>query len=331
MANIGSMAGSVADWFKNLDPEAQQALISGGFQAGGAFFQGRAQGQEAAANREQNQATSMAGLERGFLDDARQGATTVLGQTRMGEIPSTYGNLAMRRALFESLGTGKNIGNLVGINAPAEFAKHMPSFSGPSLDGVREQAMKHFSDPALMADLERRLSAEGRVDPNAAAFDMTSQFGSSAQPYMDRVAQTKDQTNQFVNNAQDRTRQALMGSLQGQQAQGGQQAGKQKGTPWWKKALGIGLGAAGLIAAPFTGGVSTALIGAGGALAGSKLMGGSNQQALMAALGGATSGLGGGKTTAAQLAARATPQAIQQFAGNYAPQNPLRNVRFGGG
>jgi hypothetical protein len=231
----------------------------------------------------------------------------------------------MKRALFESLGTGKTFGNAVGMNVPAEFAKYTPTFTGPSLDGVREQAMKHFSDPALMADLERRLSAEGRVDPNAAAFDMTSQFGASAQPYMDRVAQTKADTNAFVNNAQDRTRQALMGSLQGKQAE------QQKGTPWWKKALGIGLGAAGLIAAPFTGGATTALIGAGGALAGSKLMGGSNQDALMAALGGATAGFnakGGKPPTTAQYAAMATPQAVQQFASNYAPQNPLRNVRF---
>jgi hypothetical protein len=295
----------LGDWFQRLSPQAQQALIAGGFSATGALLESRGQAGEANANREMQLGGALAGVEQGALQTDRQGAQDVLGQTRMGEIPSTYGNLAMRRALFESLAPGTTFGNVGGFQAPEQFRDEMPTFGGPSLDGAREQAMKYFSDDALQADLARRLNAEARVDPNGSTFDMTSMFGAGAAPAMGQIQQTKDKTNAFITDAQDRTRTALQGALAGapqsgvQRNAGGVQTVQQKGTPWWKKALGVGLGAAGLIAAPFTGGVSTALIGAGGALAGSKLMGGSNKDALMAALGGATAGLGkGGGTTA---------------------------------
>lgn len=318
-----SIMSGLKNWFDGLSPEVQRAMIAGGFDAAGAFMTNRGIGQENEAMRQERGATNMADLEGQFRREDAQGARDVLSQTRMGEIPSTYGSLAMRRALFESLAPGTTMGNVGGMQAPAEFRDQMATFGGPSLDGAREQAMKYFSDDALQADLARRLSAEGRVDPNGATFDMTSIFGEEARPEMDSIDALKGQTNQFIQSSQDRSRRALQQALQGQQG-GGE---KQKGTPWWKKALGIGLGAAGLIAAPFTGGVSTALIGAGGALAGSKLMGGSNQDALMAALGGSTAGFGargggGGGTT---------PATGNVFAANYAPKNPLRNVRLGGG
>lgn len=293
------------DWFDKLSPAAKEAMIAGGFNAAGSFLEGRAVAGENKATREQSAATNMADLERGFLQTDRQGAQSVMGQTQMGEIPSTYASLAMRRALFEGLDPNATFGNVGGVtNVPPEFASKMATLGGPSLGGTRDMAMKYLSEDALQADLARRLSAEGRVDPNGQTFDMTSIWGAGAQPEMDSVNQLKTNTSQFIDKSQDRTRQALQSALSGQRP--GQAAGQQqqRGTPWWKKALGVGLGAAGLIAAPFTGGVSTALIGAGGALAGSKLMGGSNQDALMAALGaGASSALGargGGKPTQPQ-------------------------------
>lgn len=336
--SMNNLLSGLGDWFKNLSPEAKKAMIEGGFKAGGAFMDARATGQENAAMRQERAATNMADLEGNFRSEAAQGARDVMGQTKMGEIPATYGSLAMRRALFESLAPGTTMGNVGGMQAPEEFRSQMATFGGPSLDGAREQAMKYFSDDALQADLARRLSAEGRVDPNGATFDMTSIWGDGAKEEMDSVNALKGQTNQFIQSSQDRSRQALQQALNGKQ-QNGQQGGKEKGTPWWKKALKVASVVAPIVAAPFTGGTSLALIGAGSALANRYASGGGSpaDYALSGAL-GSTSGLG------ARGGARpAMPPTGAAFAQNYAsnaPQmasflNPVRrtgvpNVRFGG-
>lgn len=220
ISNIGS-------WFKSLSPEAQKAIIAGGFSAGGSFLENMA------AGRRQDQQLQ------------QSGASQVLGSVRPGELPNTYASLAMRGALMGAIQPGTTTGNIGRITPPSEFAPFMGQIGGLDLSGLPAVAQQYLSPDALAADQQRRQELEQQV---------------------------------------------LRQTLNGQQsaAQG------QKKTPWWKKALGIGLGAAGLIAAPFTGGATTALIGAGGALAGSKLMGGSNQDALMAALGGALSAPRGG-------------------------------------
>lgn len=219
ISNIGS-------WFKSLSPEAQKAIIAGGFSAGGSFLENMA------AGRRQDQQLQ------------QSGASQVLGSVRPGELPNTYASLAMRGALMGAIKPGTTTGNIGRITPPSEFAPFMGQIGGLDLSGLPAIAQQYLSPEALGADQQRRQELEQMV-----------------------------------------LRQALSGQQQQQQ---------QKKTPWWKKALGIGLGAAGLIAAPFTGGATTALIGAGGALAGSKLMGGSNQDALMAALGAGLSAPRGG-------------------------------------
>lgn len=69
---------------------------------------------------------------------------------------------------------------------------------------------------------------------------------------------------------------------------------KKKGSPWWKKVLKVAAAAAPIVAAPFTGGTSLALIGAGaGALSGA-LDGGKKGALTGGLMGGLTAGLGGG-------------------------------------
>ena len=70
-------------------------------------------------------------------------------------------------------------------------------------------------------------------------------------------------------------------------------------TSWWKKVLNVAATAAPIVAAPFTGGTSLALIGAGsGALKGA-LSGGAKGALTGAAMGAATSAVGGGAAGAA--------------------------------
>lgn len=100
-----------------------------------------------------------------------------------------------------------------------------------------------------------------------------------------------------------------------------------KKTSWWKKVLNVAATAAPIVAAPFTGGTSLALIGAGsGALKGA-LSGGAKGALTGAAMGAATSALGGGAagagaTRGAEEAASAAikrailnPRALTQLGG----------------
>ena len=69
---------------------------------------------------------------------------------------------------------------------------------------------------------------------------------------------------------------------------------KKKGSPWWKKVLKVAAAAAPIVAAPFTGGTSLALIGAGAGALGGALDGGKKGALTGGLLGGLTAGLGGG-------------------------------------
>lgn len=129
---------------------------------------------------------------------------------------------------------------------------------------------------------------------------------------------------------------------------------QKKGPGFWKKFAKIALAAAPIVAAPFTGGASLALIGAGAGAASSALSGGGLKGALLGgAMGGATAGMTGGMAknipglntlgkfgttvsgTGSPLAAGLSstiPQGILQGAtSNYGGVNPsqyFKNVKF---
>jgi hypothetical protein len=107
--------------------------------------------------------------------------------------------------------------------------------------------------------------------------------------------------------------------LYGEQVPGAQGAGapepERKKGGFWRTLGRIGLAAAPIIAAPFTGGASLALIGAGAGAASAALDGGGLRGALLGgAIGGATAGLGGGAAGAGaqRVAGESAQQAIQR-------------------
>ena len=72
---------------------------------------------------------------------------------------------------------------------------------------------------------------------------------------------------------------------------------KKKGSPWWKKVLKVAAAAAPIVAAPFTGGTSLALIGAGAGALGGALDGGKKGALTGGLMGGLTGGFAGGPTS----------------------------------
>jgi hypothetical protein len=102
---------------------------------------------------------------------------------------------------------------------------------------------------------------------------------------------------------------------------------KKKGSPWWKKVLKVAAAAAPIVAAPFTGGTSLAMIGAGaGALSGA-LDGGKKGALTGGLMGGATAGLGGGAAgnAAKRVAGESVKSALQR-----AIVNPRALTTIGG-
>lgn len=89
---------------------------------------------------------------------------------------------------------------------------------------------------------------------------------------------------------------------------------KKKGSPWWKKVLKVAAAAAPIVAAPFTGGTSLALIGAGAGALGGALDGGKKGALMGGLMGGAAAGLGGGAagSAAKRVAGESVKSALQR-------------------
>lgn len=140
--------GSIASGFKGLSPEAQAAIIRGGFGAVGDVLTGVGQGKIIDQQRDQ----SAAGLLASF-------------RLAPGEEPNAYTNLAIRRELFGGMpqnATMNNVGGTMGV--PAEMQSFMPQVSGGiNLEGARQAAMSRLSEENLNADLERRRGIENQA------------------------------------------------------------------------------------------------------------------------------------------------------------------------
>lgn len=120
-------------------------------------------------------------------------------------------------------------------------------------------------------------------------------------------------------------------SMQGVPPTQSSAAAQPKKTSWWKKVLNVAATAAPIVAAPFTGGTSLALIGAGsGALKGA-LSGGAKGALTGAAMGAATSAIGGG--AAGEAAKRGISEGVKESASaaiKRAILNPRALTQLGG-
>jgi hypothetical protein len=254
-------------------------------------------------------------------DDERARASQVLSQRPLGESE----NYIQKQMLMKAILGGVSNSNIRPTDKA--IAAQTPSGGGgfdlSSLNGVADRA---FTDDSIMRAINQRDKDVLNVSPYSAQSSMAA-FGDAAQPYSDDV-------NAYALDAQQRMAEPRMSASEKIQAaldRDLQAAEKKKGSGFWKKLGKIAAFAAPIVAAPFTGGASLALIGAGAGAAGGLLNGGGLKGALMGGALGASPGIGGAgkvasaggnvlRSTALNAAANSIPMAAKQTAGSIAQQ-----------
>lgn len=288
------------------DPLVQSTLIRGGLEIGGGIASGIGQGKAHDANlqaqRGQDQVAAMLAMLRERGDQADTAATNQrLGYQASGalignplDIQGSRQDMALRRALlFDGPGGGpqyvtpgpsSTVGGYMAQNLP-RYDSAKPFFTDTAMAGSE----KPFWDtvggltngsvgPNLQSsgyqgvgDVQGAISGGNAAKATAANLDAQN-----------RMAQT--------NQTEAAIQQALGGGPNGS----AKSSQKKEGGGFWKKLANIGLLAAPIVAAPFTGGTSLALIGAGAGAAQGALNGGGAKGALIGgAMGLASSSLAG--------------------------------------
>lgn len=143
----------------------------------------------------------------------------------------------------------------------------------------------------LASGAERFFGAQGRLQPMAPPADLTSMgFGDAGAAGTDRLGIQQAEARRQLEDLRSQRRQAVLqqltDSIGGQQIPKGYEIDKKTGKlkkkgGLWKKLGKIASIAAPIIAAPFTGGATLALIGAGAGAAGGALSGGGLRGALL--------------------------------------------------
>jgi hypothetical protein len=180
--------------------------------------------------------------------------------------------------------------------------------------------LSSFADPATAQALAERRKTIAGVNPNfqfgaMGAYGLTDTLTPEQQVSQyarDVASQRMAQENALTNmlNAQFNAAQQMGQTQLPPTSQPAAQPEKKK-TSIWKKIAKVGLAAAPIIAAPFTGGTSLALIGAGAGAAGGALDGGWKGALTGGATGALTGGLGGGANAAQGVAG-----AVKESAGS---------------
>jgi len=263
------------------------------------------------------------------------GRQAFLNASPLGEEQEYVGKQALRRGLMGVMGNFQPLApasaDIAGLIRPTSNV--LGAFTTPDM----QQAA---SVGATARSLAERRKAKAGVDP-------TFQFGSMADygvPNLEKEVATYAQgvaadrlsrENQLLNllTTQMQAANALSQpqSMQGVPPTQSSAAAQPKKTSWWKKVLNVAATAAPIVAAPFTGGTSLALIGAGaGALKGA-LSGGAKGALTGAAMGAATSAIGGGAAGAA--AQRGISEGVKESASaaiKRAILNPRALTQLGG-
>jgi hypothetical protein len=263
------------------------------------------------------------------------GRQALLNASPLGEEQEFVGKQALRRGLMGVMGNFQPLApasaDIAGLIRPTTNV--LSAFTTPDM----QQAASVGTTARSLAE---RRKAKAGVDP-------TFQFGSMADygvPNLEKEVATYAQgvaadrlsrENQLLNllTTQMQAANALSQpqSMQGVPPTQSSAAAQPKKSSWWKKVLNVAATAAPIVAAPFTGGTSLALIGAGsGALKGA-LSGGAKGALTGAAMGAATSAIGGG--AAGEAAKRGISEGVKESASaaiKRAILNPRALTQLGG-
>ena len=242
-------------------------------------------------------------------NDARQRQAAVLDASPLG----ANQNFAAQQALLSGIAGMAGSGGFRPSD-PA-VAAAMPTGGNLTLPPEVVAALQQaHGQQATAASIAQRQMDLTRMDPGRGDAGTLDTLGLGDTSGLAEHLATFQKAQQDEAAASAQKREALMRALDNNPTQSTQPEA-QKSTPWWKKALKVASIAAPIVAAPFTGGTSLALIGAGAGAASSALNGGGLKGAILGGtLGAATGGLGG--------AANGTKQAFSAGALARAAVNP---------
>lgn len=202
-----------------------------------------------------------------------------------------YEQFALRQALLREIMPG--LRNFSATPGDPAVAAAMPKLSGgfriPE-GGFSAEALASLSPRATTNAIGRRQQHVANLDPNAPgvnfeAMGFDPEVAAEAQGATNAYQAGRQQA---LLDQESETKQQLAAALQRNYAASQQKSG---GGGFWKKLGKVAAFAAPFVAAPFTGGTSLALIGAGSGAASGLLNGGGVKGALTgAAMGAATSG-----------------------------------------
>jgi hypothetical protein len=262
-------------------------------------------------------------------DDERARASQVLSQRPLGESE----NYIQQQMLMKAILGGVSNSNIRPTDKAiaAQTPQGGGGFDLSSLNGVADRA---FTDDSIMRAINQRDKDVLNVSPYAAHSSLGA-FGDAGQSY-------SDDTTAYALDSQQRMAEPRMSASEKIQAALDRdlKAGeKKKGSGFWKKLGKVAAFAAPIVAAPFTGGASLALIGAGAGAAGGLLNGGGLKGALLGgALGaiplGGAAGAGGGnvmRSTALNAAANSIPAVAKQSVAKQMAMTAAQRLAANGG
>ena len=301
----------VLDILGSTGGQTAVSAVGAGLQAYDASKQRAQDRAENAANRQQTAAQFGANMLQRQSEDDRahqlDQARNVASLSPIGESQS----FAQRNALSLPLLTGaRNFSATPGDPAVAA-AMGSTNQGGIRLpEGGFDPSMlnRMFGDATTLESIKNRQQQLGQINPNMNTMDLGSMYGDAGTAATNDIMGGNQQLAQQQADATAKQRDLIMraidedirGERRGTPPEGyeyDKKTGelKKKGGGFWKTLGKVGLMAAPIVAAPFTGGASLAAIGALSGAASGALNGGGMKGALMGgALGGVTGGLGGG-------------------------------------
>ena len=263
---------------------------------GGGLLEGIAQGKQADKNRAQdaNQfaTTAQLALARDNSDDARARAVAAADLAPLGANENFVARQAFLREVLPQL---RNFSVTPGDPAvAAAMGQTSGGFRLPE-GGLSPETLAAVSEAATANAIGHRAQHIANVDPNSPNVDIAAMGISpeAAQPAQNATDAFQQSRAQALTDQQTSTQQLLQAALDRDYAQQQQK----KGGGFWSKLGKIAAFAAPIVAAPFTGGATLALIGAGAGAASGALNGGGVKGALA---GAATGGLASGAIGAAK-------------------------------
>lgn len=293
-----------SDWVQLLSAFGPAAISAIGG-AGQASYDRKRQEQMDLLERAQadylRRQSARAGLSSFYADQLaqqRSGAQALANAMPLG----AEQNLALNMAAMRGLSAAGQAGPMrIAAGSPALEARLATQPATNYLASwARPDVVQAISPEATARSIAERRKALAGLDPNFQFGNMgdygVPNLGGEVSDYASQVqgrrAQTEGTLLNYLQQQMDEAQAPLVPQTQASTTGVGQTG--EKKTPWWKRALKVAAAAAPIVAAPFTGGTTLALIGAGsGALAGG-LDGGMKGALTGGALGAATAGLGGG-------------------------------------